>query len=141
MALQRRILLSGCVGSILYAGLLLLILVSGKAKPFNQAAPAALLGIAIAFSAGALVFGLVPHFLGKFMEHFVANASSTFDILNKASLAIALVSILVGVSASLLLIFGISQGAKPLLVAITLFLGSAATMCSLKFFFANRNSE
>ncbi|MGY0635247.1 hypothetical protein [Luteimonas sp. A478] len=141
MTLQRRILLSGCASSILYVGLLLLILASGKVKTFNQAAPAALLGIAIAFAIGSLAFGLIPHFLSNLMERFVASTSSTFDLLNKASLAIALVSILIGVTASLLLIFGVSQATRPLLVAITLLAGSAATMCSLKFFFTNRNSE
>lgn len=117
--------------------MLFTVFAAGNVKPLHQAAPAALLGLAAAFSLGAFAFGLIPHFFGKSME----NTSSTFDLINKASLAIALVSILIGVIASLLLIFGISQAIKPLLVAITLFAGSAATMCSLKFFYTNRNSE
>ena len=114
---------------------------SGGARPFNQAVPAILSGLAIAFAIGSLALGLIPHFIGKLMGKLVENTSSTFDLLNKASLVIALTSIFIGVTASLLLIFGVSQAIKPLLVAITLFIGSAATMCSLKFFFTNRNSE
>jgi hypothetical protein len=45
------------------------------------------------------------------------------------------------VLSALLLIFGVAQAAKPLLVAITRFLGAAAAMCSLKFFYVNRNSQ
>lgn len=110
---------------------------AGNIGPFHRVATAALVGMVAAFSFGALVFGLLPHLLSKFME----NSSGTFDLINNASLAIALVSILIGVLSSLLLIFGVSQAIKPLLVAITLFAGSAATMCSLKFFYTNRNDQ
>lgn len=138
MTLRRRVLISGFTASILYAGFMLFVVVAaGNIKPFQQVVPAALIGLAIAFLIGALAIGVTPHFLGKFME----SSSSTFDLINKASLAVALVSILVGVIASLLLIFGVSQAIKPLLVAITLFAGSAAAMCSLKFFYTNRGGE
>ncbi|HZF98721.1 MAG TPA: hypothetical protein VEY92_10880 [Pseudoxanthomonas sp.] len=83
------------------------------------------------------MFGLIPHLLSKSME----TSSSRFDFLNKASLVVALLSILIGVVASLLLIFGVPQAIKPLFVAITLFVGAAAAMCSLKFFLTNRASE
>jgi len=138
MTLQRRVLVSGFTACILYIGFMLLVVfAAGNVKPFHKAAPAALFGAVAAFSLGAVIFGLIPHFLGKLME----RTSGTFDLINKASLAIALASILIGVVASLLLIFGISQATKPLLVAITLFAGSAATMCSLKLFYTNRSSE
>lgn len=136
--MRRRILISGFTAAILYAGFVLFVaLAAGNIKLFYQVIPAAIIGLAIAFLSGALVFGLTPHFLGKLME----SSSSTFDLINTASLAIALISIVVGVLASLLLIFGISQAIKPLLVAITLFAGSAAAMCSLKFFYTNRAGE
>ncbi len=135
MTLRRRVLFSGFTTSLLYAGLVLFAgVAAGGLKPLHQVVPAVSIGLATAFLIGAFVFGVVPHFLGKFME----SSSSTFDFINKASLAVALVSIVVGVVASLLLILGISQATRPLLVAITLFAGSAAALCSLKFFHANR---
>lgn len=138
MSLRRRALFSGLIASALFAGLLLAIaLASGGIKPLDEAVPAALAGLACAFLLGAVIFGAIPHFLARFME----SSSGTFDFINRASLAVALLSILVGVVSSLLLIFGVSQALEPLLVAITLFAGSAAAMCSLKFFYTNRRSE
>ncbi|MEO4045525.1 hypothetical protein AAFN46_00365 [Pseudomonas sp. CAU 1711] len=138
MSLRRRAISAGCVAALLYSGFMLCVLIAaGSIKPLHQALPAALLGMATAFAVGALAFGLIPHLLSTLMD----NSSSTFDLINKASLATALVSILIGVIAALMLIFGVSQAIKPLLVAVTLFAGSAAALCSLRFFFTNRNSE
>ncbi|MDR0674104.1 MAG: hypothetical protein LBF93_10750 [Zoogloeaceae bacterium] len=69
------------------------------------------------------------------------NSINLLDFLNTLSFSVALVSILIGVCASLLLIFGVAQAMKPLLVSITLFLGSFAILCTLRFFHYNRENE
>ncbi len=71
----------------------------------------------------------------------MAGSSSVLDLINRAALMIALCSVLVGVVPGLGLIFGLKGVIEPLLVAITLFLGASATMCSLKFFYINRDAE
>lgn len=87
MTLRRRVLLSGFITSILYAGLLLLAgVAAGDLEPLHQSVPAIAVGFATAFLAGALAFGITPHLLGRFME----SSSGTFDFINKASLAVAL---------------------------------------------------
>ena len=139
MQLRRRILVSGSAAALLYCAFALLaILAAGSSvKPLHEAASSLLAGLAGAFILGSITFGLVPHFLGNFM----ANSSSSLELLNKTSLAVALISILVGVLSALALIFGLHQAMKPLLVSITLFIGAAAVMCSLKFFYTNRDNE
>lgn|SRR5690554_526618 len=137
--LSRRLLYAGAVASLIY-GLCLMALIWGAGaflKPWQAALPAVLGGLAIAFGVGAVMFGLIPHYLGVFM----ASSSSMLELINRAALIIALSSVLVGVIAGLMLIFGSSAAVRPLLVAITLFLGASATMCSLKFFYINRGAE
>lgn len=136
LSLRRRLLFSGlATAGFFTAPMLVVVLASGGIKPLDEAVPAALAGLACAFLLGAVIFGAIPHFLARLME----SSSGTFDFINRASLAVALLSILVGVVSSLLLIFGVSEALKPLLVAITLFAGAAAAMCSLKFFYTNRH--
>ena len=133
--MRRRLLLAGGITAAIYGAMAgLVAFAAGGIKPLHEALPAALAGLAAAFALGAVVFGLVPHLLGNVM----ASASGSFDLINKASLGIALAAIVVGVVSALMLIFGVGEAMTPLLVAITLFVGAAATMCSLKFFLGNR---
>lgn len=130
---------AGITSSVIYTVFLTALIVNFEAslKPWWEAFPAALAGLAIAFCIGAVLVGVLPHYLGVFM----AGSSNVLDFINRASLAVALGSVLIGVISGLLLIFGLKDVIKPLLVAITLFLGASATMCSLKFFYINRDAD
>jgi len=88
---------------------------------------------------GATIFGLAPHLRAIAMEKLLEHSGSALDLLNNLSLIVALVAVLVGMIAALLLIFGVAQATEPLQVSITLFAGASATMCSLKFFLNNRD--
>lgn len=137
--LRRRLVYSGFTASAIYGVFLAVVVVGADnpLKPWVEALPAALAGLAFAFVIGATLFGFIPHYMGIFMS----GSSSVLDLINRISLAVALCSVLIGVISGLLLIFGSSDAIKPLLVAITLFLGASATMCSLKFFYINRGAD
>lgn len=133
----RRLVVAGGISAAIFGLLAVMVAIAaGGMKPLHEALPALLAGLAAAFAGGAVVFGWVPHLLGRFM----ASASDSFDFLNKASLGIALVAIGLGVVSALMMIFGIGAALTPLLVAVTLFVGASATMCSLKFFLGNRGA-
>lgn len=140
--LRRRLLAAGGIAATVYAACTLLFMLMAREagqplRPDPRAIAGIGIGLALASGIGALLFGGLPHLLAISME----RTSSLFDLLNKAALATALASVLIGVLSALALIFDIAPATKPLLVAVTLFLGAAATLCSLKFFHANRNSE
>ena len=69
----------------------------------------------------------VPHSLGR---------------INEVSLYVALASIFIGVLIALSLIFSPASDSwryKVLLGCVVLFIGSATTLCSIKFFYVNRD--
>lgn len=138
MVLRRRILISGGVAAAIYlAFAIVFVAVLGLDEADYRLAIPISTGAAIAFVVGSLLFGLIPHLLGSFME----MGASGLDVLNRASLAVALISIAVGLIAALALIGGVTTSVKPLLVAIAFFVASSATMCSLRFFYINRARE
>ena len=138
MTFRRRIMISGGVGAALYVAVFIVFLSAlDHDVSSSKVVPALLAGATLAFIVGSFLFGFVPHLMGSFM----AEANSALDVVNRVSLAVALISIAVGVLCALAMIGGVATSAKPLLVAITFFLGSAATMCSLKFFYINRAQE
>ena len=70
------------------------------------------------------------------------NVSNSLGRVNEISLKIALTSIFVGVLLALSLIFspdGDSWRIKVLLSCVVLFIGAATTLCSIKFFYLNRD--
>lgn len=130
---------AGITASVMY-GVFMAVLVAGANESIElwwKAFPGLLLGFASAFLVGAVIFGFIPHYIGAFMD----ASSSLLDFINSVSLVIALCSVLIGVISGLSLIFGSGDAIKPLLVAITLFIGASATMCSLKFFYINRGAD
>lgn len=89
---------------------------------------------------GILLLGLVPLLIGTFMS-FMASRSSALDMVNEVALVVALASIFMGVLFALAAIYGSTNFTKHLLTCIVLFVGSACTLCTLKFFYTNRSTD
>lgn len=104
---------------------------------FNVFTTSALLGILQFVGTGILLLGIAPLLVGKFM----ASSSSALDLVNKLALVVALVSVFMGVLFSLATIYGSTSYTKHLLTCAVLFVGSACTLCTLKFFYTNRSTE
>src|SRR5690606_10578231 len=104
--LSRRLLYAGAVASLIY-GLCLMALIwcaGASLKRWQEASPAVLGGLEIEFGVGAVMFGLITHYL----EVFMASSSVMLELINRAAMIIALSSELLGAIAGLLLIFGSS---------------------------------
>ena len=88
---------------------------------------------------GSVVFLLVvvPVAIGSFMK----NSNSVLGFVNKAALAVALISVFMGVLFSLAAIYGNTEYSKALLTCVVLFVGAASALCTIKFFYTNREGE
>jgi len=86
---------------------------------------------------GALIFGVFPLGFGALMR----SGSSGLNLVNKIALVTALASIIMGVLFALATINGRAGYTQALLSCVALFVGSAATLCTIKFFYANRDSD
>jgi len=137
--LRRRMPAAGTVAAGFYLVLALMLLFTDTtASSVSVSAALALAqGMLYFFVGGSLGFGLLPHLIG----HLMNRRAGFLAMLNHAALFLALISVAIGVLAALMLIFGKPEAGKALAVAITLFVGASATMCSLKFFHANREQE
>lgn len=88
---------------------------------------------------GSIVFLLVvvPVAIGSFMQ----NSNSVLGFVNKAALAVALISVFMGVLFSLAAIYGKTEYSKALMTCVVLFVGAASALCTIKFFYTNREGE
>ena len=88
---------------------------------------------------GSFVFLLVvvPVAIGSFMQ----NSNSVLGFVNKAALAVALISVFMGVLFSLAAIYGNTEYSKALMTCVVLFVGAASALCTIKFFYTNREGE
>ena len=138
--LVRRMIAGGAVASVLYGAMLLLVVTSKEANVSWSLKAVLVLatGPLIAFFAGAVALGVIPHLIGMLMN----RSSSFFGILNHAAMFVALMSVAIGVISALMMVFGAAKaGTTSLIVSIILFVGASAIMCTLKFFHANRERE
>ena len=69
------------------------------------------------------------------------NSNSVLGFVNKAALAVALISVFMGVLFSLAAIYGKTEYSKALMTCVVLFVGAASALCTIKFFYTNREGE
>lgn len=114
-----------------------LLLSLASSTPVNVFTLSALLGLLQFVGVGILLLGVAPLALSTFMS----NTSSALDLINRAALMVALASIFMGVLFALATIYGNTSYTRHLLTCVVLFVGSAATLCTLRFFYTNRSGE
>lgn len=99
------------------------------------------IGAAISYFAfigsGVFLLVVVPAVIGGFMQ----NSNSVLGFVNKAALAVALISVFMGVLFALAAIYGNTGYAKALMTCVVLFVGASCALCTIKFFYTNRDGE
>jgi len=108
-----------------------------SSTPINIFTTSALFSFFQFVGSGMLLLGLVPFLIVTFM----ISSSSVLDMVNEVALVVALASIFMGVLFALAAIYGSTNFTKHLLTCVVLFVGSACTLCTLKFFYTNRSTD